>query len=173
MKIRTGFVSNSSSSSFIVAFDKKPKSAAELKTLLFGKKKTFENPYSDPKVFKGAVVGWPAITVARTVWDDLKTQEPLTEGEVYVEFTTGYLNGDPAYDWRASPKDPKKQEAYDKKYNKAHDAYRRKRAALFLANNKGKVFFRFQYSDNDGSYHCALEHGNLFERLTHICFSQH
>jgi len=35
MKIRNGFVSNSSSSSFIIAFPKKPESAAELMRILF------------------------------------------------------------------------------------------------------------------------------------------
>ncbi len=36
MKIRSGFVSNSSSSSFIVAFEKLPESAEEIKQMLFG-----------------------------------------------------------------------------------------------------------------------------------------
>lgn len=38
MKIRNGFVSNSSSSSFLVAFSKKPKSLQELKLMIFGDK---------------------------------------------------------------------------------------------------------------------------------------
>jgi len=37
MKIRNGFVSNSSSSSFVVVFPKKPDSIEELKDILFGK----------------------------------------------------------------------------------------------------------------------------------------
>jgi hypothetical protein len=40
MKIRNGFVSNSSSSSFVLVFDKKPKSVDEVQTILFGDKKT-------------------------------------------------------------------------------------------------------------------------------------
>jgi hypothetical protein len=38
MKVRSGFVSNSSSSSFVVVFDKKPKSKGELFKLMFGDK---------------------------------------------------------------------------------------------------------------------------------------
>jgi hypothetical protein len=36
MKIRNGFVSNSSSSSFVVAFPKKPETIEELKHMMFG-----------------------------------------------------------------------------------------------------------------------------------------
>jgi hypothetical protein len=44
MKIRIGFVSNSSSSSFIVAFRNKPKTVEEIKKLMFGDRRTF--PYA-------------------------------------------------------------------------------------------------------------------------------
>lgn len=40
MKIRQGFVSNSSSSSFIVVWDKKPESAEEVKKILYGNRDT-------------------------------------------------------------------------------------------------------------------------------------
>ena len=45
MKIRNGFVSNSSSSSFVVAFDKKPETVEELKKLLFGEEEVYGNPH--------------------------------------------------------------------------------------------------------------------------------
>ncbi len=45
MKIRTGFVSNSSSSSFVVAFPHKPESAEDVKKMLFGKQEWHYSGY--------------------------------------------------------------------------------------------------------------------------------
>ena len=47
MKIRNGFVSNSSSSSFLVMWDKKPKDTEELKNILFGDTKSIGDPNYD------------------------------------------------------------------------------------------------------------------------------
>lgn len=49
MKIRKGFVSNSSSSSFIVSLDRKPESARELQRVLFGSEECFNHPYENIK----------------------------------------------------------------------------------------------------------------------------
>ncbi|KKK77527.1 hypothetical protein LCGC14_2852710, partial [marine sediment metagenome] len=57
MKIRQGFISNSSSSSFIVAFPKIPKNQNELQTMLFGDKESYGTPWQN----------WPAQQVASTV----------------------------------------------------------------------------------------------------------
>ena len=47
MKIRQGFVSNSSSSSFILCFDKEPKSHEDVKKVIFGDKEKFMACWSD------------------------------------------------------------------------------------------------------------------------------
>lgn len=46
MKIRNGFVSNSSSSSFVLAFKKRPKTAADIREEIFGTETEYPNPYS-------------------------------------------------------------------------------------------------------------------------------
>ena len=35
------------------------------------------------------------------------------------------------------------------------------------------VLYIFEFSDNDGSYNAALEHGNLFNKLKYIRISKH
>ncbi len=45
MKIRNGFVSNSSSSSFVVAFPEKPKTEQELRDMMFPPATTEIQPY--------------------------------------------------------------------------------------------------------------------------------
>jgi hypothetical protein len=72
MKTRLGFVSNSSSSSFIVAFDAIPNSPAELKKLLFDDKTAIG--YYDK-----------AITTERatyTIWDDMQSNNPLDKNQL-------------------------------------------------------------------------------------------
>ena len=46
MKIRSGFVSNSSSSSFVVAWPKKPKTVEDINRFLFDKETEYPNPYA-------------------------------------------------------------------------------------------------------------------------------
>ena len=66
MKIRQGFVSNSSSSSFIVLFPHAPKSAEEVKEILFSDEKLYGSPYSDTM--------WDTSKVSKTLFEDIQDQ---------------------------------------------------------------------------------------------------
>jgi len=65
MKVRSGFVSNSSSSSFVVAFPKKPKSFDDVYELMFNSEEGGIQPYD-------FIDGMSHSQIAMRVWEDIK-----------------------------------------------------------------------------------------------------
>ena len=130
MKIRTGFVSNSSSSSFIVAFAKVPESVDELKVLLFGEGEWFQHPHEDERL--------STAEVAATVWRDIEGKQPMTDEAVREEMDTGHIyeigrTGYPEYPCCDAPIEECRAqwEAWDAE----HRAVTGKFANKFLAEN--------------------------------------
>lgn len=85
MKTRTGFVSNSSSSSFVTAWPKKPKTVDAMNTMLFGDSKEYANPYpwgDNPNSFRVDEVSewlmkclkWTAKDVRKSLVEDLNSE---------------------------------------------------------------------------------------------------
>lgn len=68
MKIRNGFVSNSSSSSFILYFKEKPKGKEELKTLMFTSKQIEDGFVGDGEYDE---IVYPINTIVNTVFNDI------------------------------------------------------------------------------------------------------
>ena len=139
MKIRSSFVTNSSSSSFIIAFDKKPESAEEMKQILFGDQEYFFDPYYDAnsQYFSNRPEKYSALEVATIVFNDIKDEIPMSEEciEYFIEDSYG------------SDKD----------------------IEIF----KDKFVFEVSYADDCGDLGCAMEHGDLFERIPHRSQSNH
>lgn len=80
MKIRNGFVSNSSSSSFLVPFDKVPESLEELKNLMFPDKEL-------NSIVKDDDEGVSVFSLVRDIYKYLK--DPLTDKEILKAFECG------------------------------------------------------------------------------------
>jgi len=174
MKIRKGFVSNSSSSSFIVTFKEVPKSKKELQKILFGKRKEYPSPYGTEF--------FSTDRVAEIVWNDMKNGPVTSYAEIREEVSHGYPADIPGWFDHIDRKPPSYSDfmisvgkkSWDAKYDedafeKAYDKW----AAQFerIAANEddikeGKVF-KFEYADDHGALGCAMEHGTLFQNARH------
>lgn len=181
MKIRHGFVSNSSSSSFIIALSKKPRSAKELQGMMFSSEtQIIDHPYEDLDRVANHPVGIEQ--AAQAVWNQLKDQKPLKEAEIEEDIE----GGSPEVGWseeQSAPKWPQyRNEDTEEKRQKdyaEYDAQRKifasKVAKNFLAREaiKGKKLFRVSFSDNDGPFGSLMEHGTALDGLPHLRISHH
>lgn len=157
MKTRTCFVSNSSSSSFIVFFKDTPQSVEELQTLLFDDEKEL-------KVFS-SIPSFPTSQIAETVFKDMENGKAKKE-DVLRSFERNYLsnfalrNIDEGYveeDWDKAEKEASREaEKYYEKMTYLH----------------GDNIYLFNYCD-DTDYQAVLEHGDIFYNLYNIQISHH
>lgn len=162
MRQRNGFVSNSSSSSFIISFDKKPESIDEMKKILFGDKEEYLDPYD--------CTSYTTVSVAETVFNDIKDQIPMTQEQISEELSFGWVPGAPQFSSFRTEKDNLHLDF--EAYKKANKEFTDKLAYKIIKDSKEKVMFLVKYAD-DTAYGCALEHGDLFENIEHFVISNH
>jgi len=167
MKFKTDFVTNSSSSSFIVAFDKIVKDFEDVKYLINREGKARQ-------VLKDCLAQKPkkiklSQSLINTVKEDLshgymgvdyiKFQEQFCERE-RITSNELYINR-PWYN------------AFTDEYNKVNEKVYLEKAIKFIKENEGKYLYVFSYADEDGEFMSEMEHGFTFSQLPHIQISQH
>jgi len=169
MKTRNGFVSNSSSSSFIVAFDKVPTTIEEMKVLLFGEDvEHWAGEYSD--------TGYSTESVVKYLMDH-EDQFGSEVNNLAEEIARGGFEGKPDFwDDNDDEKAEYGSEAWRAKWEE-EDLVRTEAAArlaaVFLAQNEDAELRVWEIHDNGGGMGACMEHGNLFRKLPHIRINHH
>ena len=170
MKTRTGFVSNSSSSSFIVVFPKIPESVQEVEKIMFpGSQKSGEDLVL---IFGNSL---SSDRIAKCVFEDIQEGHPLSVAEIIDHLTSGYddvpnLGCIPDFD------------EYVNKYARSVDWDKYEKdwlEAICEVDGKHReildspIVYHFNYGDDGGSFGSTMEHGEIFHNLLHVRISHH
>lgn len=175
MKIRAGFVSNSSSSSFVVAIPK----GTELTVDSVGKV-LFPNTTDITRIGFSCCgdSGVSGTYAAEIVSTDLKNKNP-NDDNLIKEALNGWIDvgsmNSSLYDQVGSPpkyperaweiKDHQEMNRIFNEYETAFDVWIEKVIITFKSMNDQCDIYALEYSDNEGSVNTVMEHGGVFDRM--------
>ena len=166
MKVRQGFVSNSSSSSFIVAFPRGMEiNETSVHEYLYGKNPITLSSYGD---------GISSTDATAAIVRAMKDQVPNNQKEL-DDALGGYLEDAPAYYdiVTADRDDTELREQQWKEYRALGDAHRSKTLNAITKEWGDVDLYVFTFSDNDGHFWSTMEHGPTFDNVRHKRISNH
>lgn len=166
-KIRCGFVTNSSSSSFIVALKDIPKNFKEMQIVLFGN----DDKDAVVEVYDNRM---SCRDIAFRVLSDIQSQTPNDEGAI-DNALAGYFADDNAPNYHEYTRSlPFNSKEYDKaaaQYERDHAKFVKAKIKRFRKQFRDFDYYVFSYADNGGEV--VLEHGDIFRNLPHLKISHH
>lgn len=156
MKIKSDFVTNSSSSNFVIGFPFIPKNEGDVHKMLFG---------GDVESFVSGCQGdsYSSKEISKTIFNCMKDQIPNNEQNIFNAIVEGWFDGRPAINQFIK--------SYGKNWDADFEAY------AFACDEKAKeitqkylnqfstlFFYTFSFED-DNQYDAMLESGEIFEKM--------
>lgn len=171
MKIRHGFVSNSSSSSFIIAIPRKPETKEELHSWMFPGGQSSVDSYGDSV---------STAEIVNIAFRDFSSANPMTPDQISDELSSGSVYessfGDPKFpDYPrysrdvSEAKQAKQWAEYEAKTKEVGEEF----AKAVIDQRPDDLFIMVDYSDNDGALYSTMEHAQIFQNLPHVRISHH
>lgn len=174
VKIRRSFVANSSSSSFLVGFPKKPTTVAEMETALFPHKGLL------PPLWDGSP-SYTTIKVAQQVLGDISDQAPATSVQAQELIRGGWFGAEIERQLDAefphwgpgAPETPEERRRQWHLLAERRDVIAGELYDKLMASHPLFSWYVVSYSDNDGDWHSFMEHGDNFANIPHFHSSRH
>lgn len=162
MKIRQGHVSNSSSSSFIVIFDRDPRDKKWLKQAFFGGQEQVPEDYGDDMLSVDSLVHYLSSSF----------RGKLTMKDM-VSVLTGGWNTIPGFDVERPSGIESYRNGEMEKYNELEKIAAKEYLLKWIGDADIEHIYISELADDDGSIGSKLEHGDTFRNFKHIRISNH
>ena len=172
MKIKFDFVTNSSSSCFVVVFPEKITTIEQVSKFIPAESKA-EQVFKDAMDSKQKKYKMNTKRAANIIKEalDYGFIGDIT-GEGYLD-TQEFAEAQGVEGRKGIYTNPRWQDAFYKTERIRSEIAAEKYAKKFVTENPEGILYLFDYGDDDGEFFSEMEHGGTFNNLPHIAISHH